>query len=653
MRLMKHRILFVIFIFSLFWFILLARSFSLQILPQKRLSDLKKQLFEKSVKIQPRRGVIYDRNGKELAISVPSQSLFADPHKIEESYFVAKKLAQFFNKPKKTFLKKILNKKRRFVWIKRHLKEEEVKVIKSWGIKGFHFVKESKRFYTKGSSLSQILGFTGLDGQGLEGIEKEYDDILKGGEQKFILKKDARGRPLFADFSPFINRVSGFDLYLTIDSDLQFYLEKELSNTIKRTQALSAKGLILDAETSEILAMVNVPNYNSNNPLASSPKVRRNRVVTDIFEPGSTMKTFTLASALEKNISPSKTYFTHNGSLNIQGEVITEADKKKKFKPYLNLSEILALSSNIGIAEVALDVGSKKLNKTLMQFGFGQKTGIRFPGESKGILHSLPWRPIKTVTVGFGHGVAVTALQVANAYAVIANGGFLNKPLLVKNIHNPYTGEETHFKKQGIRKVLKEEQAQLLTLMLTSATEKNSTGFLARVTGYLVAGKTGTAQMVDFQKGGYREGEYISSFSGFIPAHNPKFVIYIAIERAKNNFYASSIAAPLFSQIASYSVRKAGLSPVLISKQNLISTKEEQRELVSQKELQNQISSRRLASQNGKVPRLKGLTLREVLKEMKGTGVDLRFYGYDRVTQTIPFAGQDMPSNKKLTVILN
>ena len=653
MKLMKHRILFVMSVFALFWIILLARSFSLQILPQKRLSDLKKQLFEKSVKIQPRRGVIYDRNGKELVISVPSRSLFADPHEIKESYFVAKKLAQFFKKPKKTFLKKILNKKRRFVWIKRHLTEKEAEVIKSWRIKGFHFVKESKRFYTKGSSLSQILGFTGLDGQGLEGIEKEYDDILKGGEQKFILKKDARGRPLFADFSPFINRVSGFDLYLTIDSDLQFYLEKELSNAIKKTQAFSAKGLILDAETSEILAMVNIPNYNSNNPLASSPGVRRNRVVTDIFEPGSTMKTFTLAAALEKNISPKKTYFTHNGFLNIQGEVIKEADKNKKFKSYLNLSEILAFSSNIGIAEVALDVGPKELNKTLMQFGFGQKTGIRFPGESKGILHPLPWRPIKTVTVGFGHGVGVTALQVANAYAAIANGGFLNKPSLVRNIHNPYTGEETRFKKQNIRKVLKEERAQLLTLMLTSATEKNSTGFLARVTGYLVAGKTGTAQIVDPKKGGYKEGEYISSFSGFIPAHKPKFVIYVAIEKAKNNFYASSVAAPIFSQIASYSVRKAGLSPVLISKQNLISTKEEKRGLASQEELQTQINSRKLASQKGKVPKLKGLTLREVLREMKGTGVDLRFYGHHRVTKTIPFAGQDMPSDKQLTVILN
>ena len=650
MKLMKHRILFVMFAFAVAWLILLSRSFSLQILPQKRLSDLKKQLFEKSVKIQPRRGVIYDRNGKELAISVSSFSLFADPYRIQEPYFVAKKLAKIFNKPKTFFLKRMLNKKRRFVWIKRHLSEKELKKIKSWNVQGFHFAKESKRFYTKGSSLSQILGFTGSEGQGLEGIEKEYDNILKGNDQKFILKKDARGRPLFADYTPFINRVSGFNIYLTIDSDLQFYLEKELFQSMKKTKATSAKGLIMDVETSEILAMVNIPNYNPNNPLSFSGKTRRNRSVTDIFEPGSTMKIFAIAAALENGISPSKTYSTHKGSFEIQGEVITEADAKKKLKDQLNLSEILSFSSNIGIAGVVLDLGSKQLRKTLSRFGFGQKTKVNFPGESEGILHALPWKPIETVTVGFGHGVGVTALQLANAYMAIANGGFLNKPLLVKSIHNPYTGEEKQFEPKMIRKVLTKEQSQLLTLMLTSATEEGSTGFLARVTGYLTAGKTGTAQMVDFEKGGYKKNEYISSFSGFIPAHNPKFVIYVAVEGARDNFYASSIAAPLFSQVASYSVRRAGLSPILMSEKNLVTLSTENRTPASSIKTS---AKREVASSIRKVPALKGLTLREVLRKLDGTGVDLKFYGSHRVVRTIPSEGQPLPSNKKLTVILN
>lgn len=644
MNFMKSRIIFVMFVFALIWGVLLLRSFSLQVLPQERLSNLKKKLFEKSVEIRPRRGVIYDRNGKELAISIPVLSLFADPQTIEKPYFMAQKLSKLLNKSRSVFLKKMLNKKRRFVWIKRHLTEKEVNIIKSWDAKGFHFIKESKRFYTKGSSLSQILGFTGLDGQGLEGIEKEYDNILKGADQKFILKRDAKGRPLFIDFAPFINRVSGFDLYLTIDSDLQFYLEKELLNAIKNTQAVSAKSVILDANTSEVLAMANVPNYNPNKPFVSLYKKRRNRVVSDIFEPGSTMKTFTIASALENKISPGDTYATHGGSLVIQGESIREA-KNKKFKKQLNLSEILSLSSNIGIAGVALDLGPKKLRSTLVRFGFGEKTGIRFPGESKGILHSLPWKDLKTATVSFGHGVGVTVLQVANAYAAIANGGTLNQPRLIRSIHNPYTGESKKFKSKRVRKVLTEKQSQLLSLMLASATEKGATGFAAKVTGYLTAGKTGTAQIVDVKKGGYKEGEYILSFSGFIPAHNPKFVIYIAVEGAKDNFYASSVAAPLFSQVASYSVRRAGLSPVLVNEKNLVSFQPQN--------LRTPASNRRPASKITKVPVLKGLSSREVLRKLKGTGVNVRFYGSNRVIRTIPFEGQNLSNNKNLTVILN
>ena len=641
---MKNRIIFVGAILVLLWFCLIFRGVDLQILPHKKLSWLKERIFETTLKINPRRGMVYDRNGRELALSVPSQSLFADPQTVKEPYYAAKKLSRLFNQNQKLFLKKLLNEKRRFVWIKRHISVKEMKIVRSWKLKGLHFIPETKRFYTGGPSLSQVLGFTGIDGQGLEGIEKQYDKVLKGIEQRLIVKRDARGRPLFAAFTSFIHRMSGSDVYLTIDRDTQIYFERELSQAVERSSAQSAVGVVLDVETGEVLAMVNVPNYNPNHPLLGDSSFRRNRVVTDIYEPGSTLKTFTLASALENGIPPSQRYPTHGGALKLGKRVIREADTKKQFKPLLSLSEILALSSNVGAVEVALDVGAEKLRKTLWNFGFGRKTGIEFPGEARGILRPLPWRPIETATVSFGHGIAGTALQIANAYSALAGGGFLKKPILVKKVQNPYTGEEKHFKTSVIHRAVSEKTAQLLTLMLAGATEEASTGFRATVSGHLTAGKTGTAQQVNLKKGGYKTGEYISSFAGFIPAHKPKFVIYVAINGAKDHFYASDLAAPVFSETASYAVRKAGLSPILFSEKDFISFASNK---VKVPEFQRSLAS------VGKTPDLKGLSLREALKEVHGTGIQLKFYGSRKVIRTIPFAGQDLPKDKKVTVILN
>ena len=649
---LSTRISIVVFVFSLLWGLLFVRSAYLQLIPNKKLSNLKNKLFERTVTLKPRRGIIYDRYGKELAISIPSQSLFADPQKMKEPYYVAKKISQLFNISNKKLLKKLLNQKRRFVWLKRHLSEQEVQLIKSWKLEGLYFLKENKRFYTNKDSLSQVLGFTGVEGQGLEGIEKQYDEVLRGESQKVLLQRDAKGRPLFIDFSAFITRVSGFDVYLTVDSDLQFYLEKELKRAILNSKAKSAMAVVLSAENSEILAMANIPNYNPNVPVKGDSSYRRNRSLTDMFEPGSTLKTFTIISALKKGRSLSKTYSSHNGKLEIGKSVITEADAKKVFKVLLNMSEILTLSSNVGAASMALDIGPEGLRKTFWNFGFGQKTGIDFPGEARGLLRPLPWRPVETATIGFGHGIASTALQVANAYASIANGGLLKKPFLVKQIRNPYTGEEKHFHSQTLRKVLTPEEARTLSLMLISVTEGEGTGAKAAVPGYFVAGKTGTAQKVDFKNKGYKKGEYISSFAGFIPAHKPKFVIYVMIDGAKDNFYASSLAAPLFSQVASYSVRRAGLSPSFLKEENMILSSQDIETAESQ-EIADRKPDRQIAFMDNSVPDLRGLTLREVLNKTQGTGLKLEIHGSGELVRTIPFAGEPLPENKKVTLIFD
>lgn len=648
MDLMRNRIVFVVVCIGILFFVLIGRSASLQIFPQKKLTELKERLFEKTIKVTPRRGVIYDRYGKKLAISVASQSLFADPYKLKEPHYVAKKLSKTLNIPRKKLLKKLLNKKRRFAWVKRHLTNQEVREIKSFRFKGLHFIKESKRFYTMGKSMSQVLGFTNIDGQGLEGIEKSYDKFLQGEQRRVIVKRDAIGRPLFANFTPFVSQVSGFDVYLTIDSDLQFYFEKELQKAVEMSGGKSAMGVVLSANDAEVLAMVNLPNYNPNHPTQVKNKNnRRNRVITDIFEPGSTLKTFTMVSAIQSGISPSKKYPTHRGKLKVGGKTITEADTKKEFKPFLNLSEILAYSSNVGAALLSFDIKQKKLRKTLSQFGFGKKTGINFPGETKGILRPLPWRPIELATISYGHGISTSALQVARAYSAIANGGFLVTPQLVKQIRNPYNGEENLFnKRKKSPSILTNHESQIMTLMLSSVTEKGGTGVQAVVPGYLTAGKTGTAHKIDFEKGGYKSSEYISSFVGFIPAHKPEYVIYIVIDGAEHNFYASTLAAPVFSKVASYSLRKNGLSPVLFNQKDLM--------LAGKTLDEPSLITRKPASFFGEnVPNLKGLSLREVLSRVNNKDIKLNIHGSNRVIKTIPIAGQALPENKTITLILN
>lgn len=655
-QVIQSRIIFTLSIFGLLWLVLFARSSYLQLIPNKKLSKLQDKQFERTITLQPRRGNIYDRNNKELAISIPSKSLFADPQKVKEPYFSAKKLSQLLDLDRKVLLKRLLNKKRRFVWIKRHLTEKEIQTIKSWRLEGLHFLKERKRFYSNENSLSQTLGFTGWEGKGLEGIEKQYEEFLRGESQKLLIQKDAKGRYLFRDFSPFITKVSGYDVHLTIDSDLQFYLETALKKGIKNSQAKSAMGVVLSAESSEILALANIPDYNPNHVKKSQVKHRRNRVITDAFEPGSTLKVFTIISALKKGIPLSKLYPTHEGRLEVGSHFITEADPKKKFKEFLNMSEILSYSSNVGASLIAQDIGARALRKTLKDFGFGEKTGIDFPGEAKGVLRKLPWRKIETSTVSFGHGISATTLQIANAYAAIANGGMLNRPFLVKKIRNSYTGEEQVFKPQNIRPILTKKSAHTLSLMLTAVTEENGTGVLAKVPGYFVAGKTGTAQKVDFEnEGGYKKGEYISSFAGFIPAQDPKFVIYIVVDGAKENFYASTLTAPLFAEVASYSVRQANLSPTILKEENILLASRDTASNLSldtKRDIASDDSSNK-ELQEMTMPNLKGMSLRGALKELKDYEIRLKIKGSGYLVESQPRKGERLSKNQNILLIFN
>lgn len=641
------------------WGLLIGRGAYLQFFPNERLTNLQERQFQTVITLQSRRGAIVDRNNRELALSMTAFSLYADPKLIEGKKSVARRLAKELGVSVESILAKIKDPKKRFVWIFRQMDADRADRIKSWGIRGLSFVDEFKRVYPNETLLASTMGMIGSEGQGLEGLELAMDEKLRGNKKKVSVRRDARGRPLVADGMLFADNPDGAEVKLTIDGELQHMVESELQQAIVNFEADQAFGVILDAQTSQILAISSAPGFDANHASKISSEHRRNRTVTDAFEPGSTMKTFVIASALrEKILAPNTRYNTENGKFQVGDRVIREAETKEKWSS-LTASEILAFSSNIGTTKVAFDLGPDSLRKGLEDFGFGARLGVDLPGEAKGTLQPLPWRQHLLANISFGHGVAVTPLQIANAYAVIANGGKLNVPYIVQSQRDVETGEVIENKPKTLRQVLTSEEAAQMRLMLTGATAPNGTGVNAKVDGFLVAGKTGTAQKVRADGKGYIEKGYISSFAGFIPATEPKFVIYVAVDHPKKNaYYGSQVAAPIFSRLAGYAARKAGLAPVLLSEKNLVPTERARmdrpraRVLASTTSTAQEIISLPEAQAIATVPDFTHLTAREVLQRSNGQDMHIQIRGQGVVVEMEPPAGSPLPADKHVSVIL-
>ncbi len=563
------------------WTILVFRAAWIQLIPNARLEALKRRQFETTITLGHRRGDILDRNGNELAASATAWSLFADPKLIRDPKKVSRQLAEIFHPSRRTYEQKRIAKviyerirggKKRFVWIERQMELRDKLAIQKLKIKGLGFIDEPKRVYPNEKLMANVLGFVGQEGRGLEGLELRLNETLSGARKEVAFQKDARGRPLLMNGQLFTEAPDGASIQLTIDRDLQFFVERELHEAIVEHEASAATAIVLDAQTSEILAMATLPTFNANEGGKAKPEHRRNRAITDMFEPGSTMKTFVMAAAIErKMIEPNTKVFGENGSYKIGKRIIREADTKHNFG-WITATEALAYSSNVGSTKIAQIVGEQELRQTYLRFGFGEQSGVDLPGEARGVLLPLPWRDHLLANVSFGHGISATALQVANAYASLANGGWLKRPYILKSIRDPETGTITEGKPKSIRRVLGDEAASKVRLMLSATTIGEGTGTNARVPGFPVAGKTGTAQRVLENGRGYEAGAYISSFAGFLPANEPKFVIFVSLDRPQKNYYGGAVAAPVFSRIARFAVSRAGLSPVLISAKNVIAS---------------------------------------------------------------------------------
>lgn len=660
---MKSRIVFIFVGILFLWGLLLMRAAYLQFLPNDRLNALQNRQFQTKVTLQARRGAIVDSNGRDLAMSATAYSLYADPKILENRKAVAKKLAKVLGQSTESVYGKIKDGSRRFVWIQRLLEQDKADEIKSWDIRGLSFVEEWRRVYPNETLLAQTLGFLGIEGQGLEGLELGYNQVLAGNQKKVLVKRDARGRPLINNGLMFTENPEGSELRLTVDSELQYRLESELASAVATFEADHAVGVILDAKTSAILAMSSAPTFDVNKAMKTQAEYRRNKIVTDAFEPGSTMKTFVIAAALRDGlVQPNTKFYCEKGSFRVGDRIIREAEAKEKFED-LTVAQILAVSSNIGTTKIAFKMGAENLRQGLLDFGFGQRLGADFPGEARGMVQALPWRQHLLSNISFGHGISATPLQTANAYAAIANGGVLNTPYIVQSIRDAETGEVTETKVKPIRRVLSAEQAAQMRAMLLGVTAKGGSGGNARVDGFMVAGKTGTAQKVNPNGRGYLKGAYVSSFAGFIPANDPKFVIYIALDSPKKAYYGATVAAPIFARMASYAVRKEGIAPLLMAEESTrdvkvrklaasdfkpVSTKVATKEVLTSTEL----SAVTTVETSETVPNLMNLTTREVLRRISGQDIKVKFVGQGTVSDIFPNAGSQLPESKEITVIL-
>ena len=654
---MKSRIVFLFAVFCCLWSILIFRAASLQVFPNSRLRDLQARQFRTVITLPARRGAITDRSGRELALSATAFSLYADPKLLENRKQVAKQLAKELNQPVGSIYWKIRDPQKRFVWVERLLDPATADRVRALNIHGLSLVEEWRRVYPNESLLAHSLGFLGVDGQPLEGLELQYDETLRGNLKKVSVRRDARGRPLVADGLLFQENADGKDVKLTVDAEIQYMLETELQSAVTNFEADSAVGVVLDAQTSAIRALSSVPSFDANHALKAGADHRRNRSITDVFEPGSTMKTFVVAAALKaKKLQPNSRYFCENGAFKVGDRVIHEAEASHSFG-WLSASEILAHSSNIGATKIAFSIGEQAVRQSYLDFGFDAKSGVDLPGESKGILKPLPWNPHLFANISFGHGLMVTPLQVANAYAAVANGGILNTPYIVDSVHDVDTGISVETKPKMVRRVLTPEESAQMRMMLMSVTSPGGSGVNAKVNGFVVAGKTGTAQVADPKGGGYMKNAYYSSFAGFIPAHDPRFVIYVAVDHPRKAFYGAQVAAPIFSKIASYAVRREGIAPMVLSERNLIHNKQvlPRGPLLEPAEdltLVTDLLKTRSPAEAQTVPELNHLSLREVLRRVNGQDMNIKVIGRGLVSETVPAAGEPIPATKDVTVIL-
>ncbi|MBX3220458.1 MAG: transpeptidase family protein [Labilithrix sp.] len=540
---------------------------------------------QRRLHIEPKRGGIYDRNGAALAASVEVPSISADVVEmlkgIDGQNAQAAALIDFSTRiagalgmdPSDVHQK--LANRRRFVWLKRRVTAEEAQAIRELGdlkkhgstygpgkgvVKGLGVEGEGRRYYPGRELAGPVLGFVAPDGFGKDGLELSLDEELRGRVEEVRGLRDRSGRLIFSEGTTDESSLAGHDVQLAIDQAIQRVAERELDVAFRTYETKGASLIVMDPTTGDLLAMVSVPGFNPNDYGEAEPDARRDRAVTDRFEPGSVMKVFTVAAALAAgSLKPTETIFCEHGTYSIGNVTIHDTHQND----WLSTTQVLAKSSNIGALKIGLGLGEPGLYGAYRRFGFGEPTGLPLPGEASGVLRprARPWFEVETANASFGQGISVTTVQLAAAMTAIANGGKVMEPILVRKITDSRGNVVKEWSPRVRREAVPQTVAKTVTEMLTAVVEDGGTGVEAAMSGFRVAGKTATAQKVDPATGKYSEDKYTASFVGFVPADKPRLVIAVVLDEPMIGRYGGDLAGPVFRRVAEASLRYLGVPP--------------------------------------------------------------------------------------------
>lgn len=641
----RARVSIVAFMIGLGAFFVMRRAYEVQVADHEKYKTLADEQSLRKLRIAPLRGSIVDRNGTELAVSVPVDSIYADPRYFQreggDPKMAARRLAQILSVSEEILERRLASEKR-FVWLERRVLPEQAKRVKELGLPGVSSVEEMRRYYPNRTLAAHILGYANIDGVGIEGLELTFEDQLRGMVRQVPAMRDARGRIVYSDLFVEGAGQAGLDLELTIDKTIQDIAETELALGVQTFEAKSGSVVVLDPQTGEILAMANVPTFNPNAP-SSSVAARRNRAITDRFEPGSTVKTFTIAAALEQGtIDPEQLFDCENGQMRVgEDDVIRDTQPHSLLTP----GRILAYSSNIGTAKIGATLGREGLYRAFRRFGFGSVTGVPLPGETPGRLtHFGKWYELDAVTISFGQGFATNTLQLAMAMGAIANGGRLMEPMLVRSLRDELGQVVEEYLPRVRRRVVSEETAALVSEMLTAVTGPRGTAEEAAVEGFLVAGKTGTAQKADERGLGYAKNRWVASFVGFVPADEPRLVIAVIVDEPVVAYYGGVVAGPIFRRIAEGALRHLGVlsSDAGSGLERLARAKRQEKDTTKATRTEAQVEEGEppvVGENEAVVPSLRGLSARAAMRRLAEVGLSVRFDGSGLVESQAPSAG--------------
>jgi cell division protein FtsI (penicillin-binding protein 3) len=545
----NRRIRLLLLVLAVVFAATLARTAWLQGVRAEPLSRLAASQHRQTVQIPAPRGTIFDRNGVELAIGEQATTVYADPTQIQDPRAVAAAAERVLGVDGERLYPKLLDRKRAFVYVKRKAAPRRAAALADSELAGLGFYAEERRRFPQGPLAAHVLGYAGDDNNGLAGLELALDRILRGRPGAETVVRDPFGRVV--DVISATDEKQGRHVYLTLDHGIQANAEQVLAQTVKRWQARAATAIVLDPRTGEILAMAVAPGFDANRFATTRPDRQRNRAVSDTYEPGSTFKLITVAAALEEGLVAPRTEFTLPTRIRVADRWINEHDPRPTQR--MTVSQILSQSSNVGAVTLAELLGRGRLAGWIERFGFGRTTGLDFPGESPGIV--LPperWSGSTIGNVPIGQGIAVTSVQMAAAYAAIANQGVSVRPHLIDHIgaRPPRRAD----RRRIVSKVVAEQMRAMLSGVVVEGT-----GQLAAVPGYRVAGKTGTAAKPD--RSGYSTSNYVASFVGFVPASEPRLVVAVTVDEPRGAIWGGVVAAPAFQEIARFGLQYLEVPP--------------------------------------------------------------------------------------------